>query len=367
MLTGLMLLVALLRPRSLGALTVLPTALARLRPCAVSSSTTSRRKSAVMNQNHGTDAARRELEDLNRLISKHDDNYYGGYEQPAWPGLEPISDDEYDALVRRAALLEEQRRDLNGTVPKLRGVGSKPRGRSFAKLRHSMPMLSLDNAFTLADLEKFFERIEAQGLAMDLVVEPKIDGLSLSLLYSDGKLLRAGTRGDGTIGEDVTLNAKEIVDLPHELSLSAHFPPLLEVRGEVYIAKSDFEKLNAERRQSNGSVFSTPRNTAAGSLRQEDPSVTRERRLRFFAYSTHGVAREGDECVSSDAETAKLGILAQDQCLNSLKALGFSVAQPWQLCRAKSPAELFELCREFESRREQLDFDIDGAVVKVRN
>ena len=356
-----MLLLILAKPRTSFALIA---GLTRLRPLAVYASTADRSTSRS-HQDFDPEAARRELDDLDRLISQHDDNYYGGYEKPVWPGLAPIPDDEYDALVRRAALLEEQYLDLRGTVKKLRGVGSKPQARTFTKLRHSMPMLSLNNAFTLSDVEKFLARIASVGVSPDLVVEPKIDGLSLSLLYAHGKLLRAGTRGDGFIGEDVTLNAKEIIDVPVELSLPAHFPPLLEVRGEVYLTRTDFERLNDERLQSNGSAFSTPRNTAAGSLRQEDPAVTRERRLRFFAYAAHGVAREGGEFVWSERETERLGIPAQDKCLRTLQELGFSVAQPWQICIATSAAEVFKVCRELESRREQLDFDIDGAVIKV--
>ena len=333
-----------------------------LRPVSSPSGLTCLRSQSVSSS--GSEA-KRELEDLSRLISQHDDNYYGGYEKPVWPDLDPISDDEYDALVRRAAHLEQLHPDLQGMVRRLGGVGSPIKGNS-AKVVHTMPMLSLDNAFTLSEVEKFLTKLSVNGNPQEVVLEPKIDGLSLSLLYSNGQLVRAASRGDGAIGEDLTLNAKEIVDLPERITPPSHFPKHLEVRGEVYIDKASFERLNAMRKLNNETGFSTARNTAAGSLRQDDPSVTRERGLRFFAYSIHGLMRKRNEYYFSESESQKIRITSQSQCLSKLSELSFSVAKPWHLCDAWSIADIYKLCKEYESNREELEYDVDGVVIKVR-
>ncbi|HET9149347.1 MAG TPA: NAD-dependent DNA ligase LigA, partial [Alphaproteobacteria bacterium] len=240
--------------------------------------------------------------------------------------------------------------------PSLR-VGAAPAA-GFAKVRHAVPMLSLDNAFDREDVEAFFARVRKileseRGLkptdSIEIVGEPKIDGLSISLGYERGKFVRGATRGDGTEGEDVTANLMTMEDVPHALKGKA--PAVIEVRGEVYMARTDFMKLNAAREKAGEPLFANPRNSAAGSLRQLDPKITASRPLRFFAYAL------GEK--SADADIGK----THWEFLQHLTAWGFHVNPKATLLRGAEDAIAFHTALGEE--RAGLDYDIDGVVYKV--
>ena len=261
-----------------------------------------------------------------------------------------ISDAEYDALKRRNAEIESRFPDLKRPDSPSEQVGAAP-AEGFAKLRHAQRMMSLSNAFEDEEIAEFDARIRRYlGLgpeaALAYTAEPKIDGLSLSLRYEEGALVQAATRGDGTVGENVTANARTITDIPHDLDGA---PDLLEVRGEVYMSHADFAELNARQAETGGKTFANPRNAAAGSLRQLDPEITRARPLRFFAYSW-GVLSE------PLAET-QMGAIAR------LKALGFATNPLTRRCETLE--EMLAHYREIEAQRASLGYDIDGVVYKV--
>src|ERR687892_1589313 len=225
--------------------------------------------------------AEREHARLEAEIRNHDQNYY----QKDAPS---VSDAEYDALRKRYNAIEQRFPDLRTLDSLSRKVGAAP-ARGFAKVRHAVPMLSLDNAFNETDVTDFVGRIrrflnlkEDEQLAF--TAEPKIDGLSMSLRYEGGELKEAATRGDGAEGEDVTANVKTLKDVPHKLK-GRRVPEICEVRGEVYMTKADFLALNKRQAEAGGQIFANPRNSAAGSLPQKDPSITASRPLRFFAYA----------------------------------------------------------------------------------
>src|SRR3984893_15235219 len=214
-------------------------------------------------------------------IAGHDRRYY----QDDAP---TVSDAEYDALRRRYGAIEARFPDLRTLESLTQRVGAAPSAR-FAKVRHAVPMLSLGNAFTEEDVADFVGRIrrflrlpDDEEIAFS--AEPKIDGLSMSLRYENGELIRGATRGDGSEGEDVTANVKTLEDIPHRLEGKA-VPAVCEVRGEIYMTKAAFLELNRKQAETGGQVFANPRNSAAGSLRQKDPSITASRPLGFFAYA----------------------------------------------------------------------------------
>ena len=226
-----------------------------------------------------TDAeAANRLMRLAREIARHDKLYHDR-------DAPEISDADYDALVR-------ENRELEGRFPQLiradspsKRLGAAPTS-GLAKVTHARPMLSLENAFSAAEVEEFVARVKRfLALPADAFVamtaEPKIDGLSCSLRYEKGELVLAATRGDGTVGEDVTANVRTISEIPQRI---ANAPEILEVRGEVYMSKTDFEALNERQEATGGKVFANPRNSAAGSLRQKDRSITAARPLRFLAH-----------------------------------------------------------------------------------
>ena len=261
-----------------------------------------------------------------------------------------ISDAEYDALKRRNAQIEARFPDLKRADSPSEQVGAAP-SETFSKVRHEKPMLSLGNAFDDADVADFVRSVRVWlGLGEDaplaFTVEPKIDGLSLSLLYEAGRLIRAATRGDGETGEDVTANARTIDDIPERLTGA---PGRLEVRGEVYMSHADFAALNARQAAAGAKTFANPRNAAAGSLRQLDAKVTAARPLRFFAYAW-GVHSEP----LADTQSAAIARLA-----------GMGLATNPLTRRHETLEGMLAQYREIETERAGLGYDIDGVVYKV--
>lgn len=261
-----------------------------------------------------------------------------------------LSDAEYDRLKRRNAAIEARFPALRRKDSPALSVGAAP-AEGFAKVRHAQRMMSLANAFTAGEVADFDESIRRYlGLPADAplayTAEPKIDGLSLSLRYEDGVLVQAATRGDGVEGENVTVNARTIDDIPHRISGA---PAVLEVRGEVYMTHADFEALNTAQADKGGKTFANPRNAAAGSLRQLDAAITRARPLRFFAYSW-GV-------LSDPLADTQEGAVAR------LAALGFQTNPMTARC-ADVDAALAHYAR-IEEGRATLGYDIDGVVYKV--
>jgi DNA ligase (NAD+) len=286
-----------------------------------------------------------ELKRLAKEIAGHDKRYY----QEDAP---TVTDAEYDALRRRNAAIEARFPELVLAESPSKRLGSAP-ARGFAKVRHSVPMLSLGNAFSEEDVTDFVGRIrrflklpEDEKVAFS--AEPKIDGLSMSLRYEDGELVTAATRGDGTEGEDVTANIKTLKAIPHKLK-GRRIPEVCEVRGEVYMTKSDFLRLNERQLEAGGKLFVNPRNSAAGSLRQKDPSVTASRPLGFFAYAW--------------GEISEMPSDSQHGMIQWFETCGFDTNPLTKLCR--SVDELIAFHRAIEDRRAKLDYDIDGVVYKV--
>ncbi|MEO1139830.1 MAG: NAD-dependent DNA ligase LigA, partial [Pseudomonadota bacterium] len=263
-----------------------------------------------------------------------------------------ISDAAYDALKARNQAIEARFPDLKRADSPSDQVGAAP-AEGFTKVTHAVRMLSLSNAFDEEDITEFDDRIRRYlGLTreapLSYTAEPKIDGLSLSLRYEAGKLVQAATRGDGTVGENVTANAKTIDVIPRQLDGA---PDVLEVRGEVYMSHADFDALNARQSDAGEKVFANPRNAAAGSLRQLDSSITKSRPLRFFAYAW------GE--VSTPLADTQMG------AINRLAKLGFQTNPLTSLC--DGPAEMLAHYRGIEQQRADLGYDIDGVVYKVND
>ncbi|HOW89981.1 MAG TPA: NAD-dependent DNA ligase LigA, partial [Elusimicrobiales bacterium] len=263
-----------------------------------------------------------------------------------------ISDGEFDALMRRLRALEAARPDLVTPDSPTRRVGGTPSS-SFAPVAHKVPMLSLDNAYSEEEFLEWDKRVRngLKGEPYELVVEPKIDGLSCSIEYERGLFARASTRGDGETGEDVSLNVRTMRSVP--LKLDVQDPPaFFEARGEVYIDKKDFETIREEQLAQGAEPFANPRNAAAGSLRQKDPAVTAGRKLKFFAHSygyLEGMAEPGTHLAY----------------LEYCRKAGFPVPRLGPPC--KEAGEVIALYREYASRRFELPYEIDGLVVKVNS
>ncbi len=291
-----------------------------------------------------TDAdAKSELEKLSALLAKANMDYHG-LDTPT------LDDAEFDRLKQRNAALETAFSHLVRADSPSVQVGAAPSDR-FSKVTHSVAMLSLSNAFEDTDVEEFDARIRkylgiSSSEPLAFTAEPKIDGLSLSLRYENGTLVQAATRGDGSVGENVTANARTLSDVPHVLE---NAPDVLEVRGEVYMAQSDFDALNAAQIARGAKVFANPRNAAAGSLRQLDSEITRSRPLRFFAYAW-------GELSTPLSDTQKGAI-------NRLDSFGFSTNPLTALC--DGPTAMIAHYRQIEQRRASLGYDIDGVVYKV--
>jgi DNA ligase (NAD+) len=278
-------------------------------------------------------------------IEGHDQHYY----QDDAP---KISDAAYDALRQRVNAIEAKFPELVTSESPSQKVGAQPSGR-FAKVQHAVPMLSLGNAFSDEDVTDFGERVRRfLKLGADeipaFVAEPKIDGLSLSLRYENGELVRAATRGDGTTGEDVTANARTVRDIPNTLK-GRKIPAACEIRGEIYMLKQDFIALNKKQAEAGDTVFANPRNSAAGSLRQKDVSITASRPLKFFAYAW--------------GEISELPSNTQHGMLAWMDKAGFVVNPLTKLC--KSVDEVLAFYRQIGEDRAALGYDIDGVVYKV--
>ena len=282
---------------------------------------------------------------LEAEIKEHDRLYY---QQDA----PKISDAAYDALRRRYGEIEQRFPELRTLESLSLKVGVAPSGR-FAKVRHAVPMLSLGNAFSEEDVVDFVGRIrrflrlpEDEPLAF--TAEPKIDGLSMSLRYENGALASAATRGDGTVGEDVTANIRTLNDVPQQLK-GKGIPAVCEIRGEVYMTKAAFLALNERQKAAGEPLYVNPRNTAAGSLRQKDPAITASRPLHFFAYAW--------------GEMSEMPAATQSAMLKWIDRIGFPTNPLWRIC--KSVEDLVAFHRDIETERASLDYDIDGVVYKL--
>lgn len=286
-----------------------------------------------------------ELKRLAGEIAEHDRRYHA-------EDAPTISDADYDALRRRNLAIEDRFPALvREDSPSLR-VGAPP-AEGFAKVRHAVPMLSLAKAYTDQDVvdfldrgRRFFERDKDLDIAF--TAEPKIDGLSASLRYENGVFVQGATRGDGTVGEDITANLRTIADIPHRLK-GTGWPETIEIRGEVYMTYAEFEALKQRSAAAGGQDYVNPRNTAAGSLRQKDASVTASRNLNFFAYAW-GYTTE------DPAPT-------QYEAVRKFAEWGFRISP--LMVRAKSVDDLIAQYKLIEEQRSSLGYDIDGVVYKV--
>ncbi|MGM0524746.1 MAG: NAD-dependent DNA ligase LigA [Pseudomonadota bacterium] len=285
----------------------------------------------------------RELEDL---LTRYNREYYE-LDEPSVP------DSEYDRLFRELQALEEEHPELASPQSPTQKVGSKPLDK-FESVKHEVPMLSLDNAFSEDEFEAFTQRVQQRLDSSATIVyccEPKLDGLAVSILYEQGRLVRAATRGDGYTGENITENVKTIRNVPLKLANGA--PEKLEVRGEVFMPTGAFDALNQKARQQDGKVFANPRNAAAGSLRQLDSRVTAKRPLHFYAYSLG--------LIDAEAEQQLPG--SHYQRLQQLKQWGLPVSD--EVKQADSVAACETFFNDILARREQLKYEIDGIVYKV--
>ena len=281
---------------------------------------------------------------LRNEIAHHNDAYFV-HDAPLVP------DGDYDALVRELRTLEERYPELQSDASVSQKVGA-PRSAVFSEVLHGEPMLSLDNVFDEDELRAWSERV-AKGLGGELrdlsfAVEPKIDGLALSISYVDGALVQGATRGDGRVGEDVTDNVRTIRNLP--LDLAGAPRGRLEVRGEVFIAKHDFEELNRRQRESDGKEFANPRNAAAGSLRQKDPLVSASRPLSFLAYQLVDLGQS-------------MSFTSYMDTIHQLRDWGFRI--PGEIQLTSGSDDMVARSTWFEEHRHDLDYDIDGVVIKL--
>ena len=288
------------------------------------------------------DRVRLRADELRRKIHYHDHRYYV-LDDPV------ISDYEYDMLVQELKAIEAQYPELVTPDSPTQRVGGSPQS-GFSTVEHSVPMLSLDNSYSISELESFDMRVR-KGLGTDRTVryvsEPKIDGLAVTLRYERGVFVLGATRGDGRVGENITANLKTIKSIPLRLAEGNDID--VEVRGEVYMPLDGFRRLNAERSERGETVFANPRNAAAGSLRQLDPSITASRPLSFFAYALVGAERLGAKC--------------HHEALEILKKLGFKVNDRIRIC--EGIGEAIRYCNLLDSERDHLPYEIDGVVIKV--
>jgi DNA ligase (NAD+) len=294
-----------------------------------------------MNQESPAERAER----LRELIRHHNYRYYT-LDDPE------VSDAEYDALYRELQQIEQDHPDLVTPDSPTRRVGAEPRD-EFSKVRHPHPMTSLSDAFSRDEVVEWLQRARRllpEDAELEFVAEPKIDGLAVAVTYEQGSLSRGATRGDGQIGEDITANVRTIRNIPLRIPVGngVEAPPVIEVRGEIYMPRDLFEQLN-ERREEQG--FANPRNAAAGSVRQLDPRVTADRPLRLFAYAV-GYVEQHD-------------LTSQWEALQYLRALGFAVNE--DIRRFDDFDEVLDYCEEWMDRRDDLSYEADGVVIKIND
>ena len=285
----------------------------------------------------------RRVEELRELIRRYNHEYYT-LQQPT------VSDAEWDALFHELRSLETNHPELVTADSPTQQIGAGPAD-GFSQVTHEIPMLSLGNVFNREDLERWVQQVyRLSGRErLDFVVEAKFDGVASSLLYRNGRLQRGSTRGDGFVGEDVTANMRTIRDIPTQLMNIGGAPDVLEVRGEIYMRRSEFEAMNVERVARGDAPFANPRNAASGALRQLDPRVTATRPLRLFVYSG----------VTSANRLPDL----HSEILALLGTYGLTTSPDYTICA--SIDEIWQRCGWWHERRADLDFDIDGVVVKV--
>ena len=292
--------------------------------------------------------AKAEVERLRQELTLHNYRYYV-LDDPL------VSDAEYDRLFRRLVELETQYPELRDLLSPTQRVGAPPLT-EFAQVRHSLPMLSLGNVVSREEMQEFHERIQRflkRDEPIEYVAEAKIDGVAIELVYADGKLVTGSTRGDGTIGEDITQNLKTVRSVPLTLlSHSSHpAPARLEVRGEVFLATEPFRQLNRERVAAGELLFANPRNATAGSLKQLDSTVTAKRPLDLFC---HGLG-----------QVAGVSFVTHWEFTESLKSWGLKPVPNRQVCRNLD--EVFAFFADLEQQRDNLPYEIDGVVVKVNS
>ncbi len=286
---------------------------------------------------------KKEIEKLRREIEHHNELYYT-------ESAPEISDAEFDALLKTLLILEEEHPEFMSPDSPTFRVGGRP-VEGFQSFTHRVPLMSLDNSYSLDDLRAFDERCQklADGRKLEYVAEMKIDGFSIALHYEDGLLAAGATRGDGTVGDDVTLNVKTIRHIP--LKLKGDLPPHVEVRGEAYIPRSTFAKINEELEQRGDRAFANARNAASGTIRMLDSKIVASRRLDMFPYDV--------------LTGAQKFFPTHWQNFEWLEKAGFKVNPHRALC--KNIDEVIEFCNDMESKRDGLDYDIDGVVVKVNS
>ncbi|WP_371362277.1 DNA ligase [Sporomusa rhizae] len=288
-------------------------------------------------------AAAQEIAELRKMINYHSHRYYV-LDDPE------LTDSEFDKLLRQLIAIETAYPSLITPDSPSQRVGGAP-AEGFERVAHLTPMLSLGNTFSGAELKAFDARVRS-GLESDnveYVVELKIDGLAMNLVYENGRMVRGATRGDGTYGEDVSTNIRTIRSVPLVLHETDGMPPLLEVRGEVYLPRREFDRLNKLREAAGEPLMANPRNAAAGSIRQLDPKITAERALDIFM---HGLGTEEG-----------LGVTTHSAMLEKLQKLGFKINPNYRLFT--SIDEVIEYCESWAEKRVDLPYDIDGLVIKV--
>lgn len=291
--------------------------------------------------------------ELKKLLNSYSKQYYL-LDDPA------VSDAEYDRLYKELLSIEVKHPELKTASSPSQTVGTKIVSKKFKRIKHFTPMLSLDNAFNEDDMADFWRRVvtgvseikksKAEHSEVAFVLEPKFDGLSVSIKYKNGILINAATRGDGYVGEDVTQNILTMKNIPKKIPLTYE----LEVRGEVVMLKADFQALNRQKKLAKEKLFANPRNAAAGSLRQLDAEITRSRHLTLFAYY-----------LVSNSPEMRISISTQIEALNALKACGFTVSPYSALCKTQEEAYIF--FKNLEKHRADLEYDIDGIVYKLND
>ncbi len=276
---------------------------------------------------------------LRRELEKYSIEYYV-YDNPS------VSDQEYDRLMQELMALEEKHPEMyDANSPSQRIIGQVLEG--FEKVRHDSQMLSLGNVFNYEEIEEFVTRIQGSVKDAEFVVECKYDGLAMSLIYENGTFVRAVTRGDGLVGEDVSANIKTIQSIPMHIPERRH----VEVRGEVYMPKKSFEELNERQKKNNQALFANPRNAAAGSIRQLDSSVCASRKLDAYWYYFQNAQ--------------DFGILTQQEALDRMRSLNFKVNPLFKVC--KNTKEIWEFIQFIQEKRNDLPYEIDGMVIKLNS